>query len=146
MKHCQNLLIAAICLVGTLGSLSCSPSDGSPSALSKTMQLEDVAAVLGDSVDLPERLVHSGSSNRFLVNMSADEYSGFVDRFTSELESVGRDSFSYQAISVSATKHDDNLSYFSISLGKKNTHDITISGTYDGGTQRLLIRIYTTKA
>jgi len=146
MNLSQILLTIGLGLAAPMLSISCNSSRSSAPASTKTMQIEDVSTVLGKTIDLDEKAEHSGSSGRFLLKIPAAEYPDFVDYFTSELESLGRNSFAYKAVSISATKHDDNLSYFSIALGKKNTHDITISGTYDSKMNRLLIRIYTTQA
>jgi len=126
--------------------VACSSKKTATATSIKEMQVKDVTIVLKASIsNFSKQTIQSGSGNQYLLTLTPDEYNTFVDKFITSLGELGKTSFGYQASGVRSTTFDDKLSSFSISLGKKNTYDIIVSGSYDTINNRLLLRIYDTK-
>ena len=111
----------------------------------KEMKVKDVTIVLKASIsNLSNDKIQSGSEDQHLLTLTPEEYNTFVDKFIVSLKELGEKSFDYQAAGFRSTNFDDKLSSFSILLGKKNTYDIIVSGSYDIINNRLLLKIYDT--
>ena len=130
-----------------LFSDSCSTRKTPPPKPRVEMEAKDVVDVL--KLRMPEfedKEIYNSSDEILLLKMTKAEYDVFADGFLSDLKKLGKSKFSYDFTHLSV-RNDDDLAYFSLSLGTTQSieptkyYDIIISGSFDSTNERILIRI-----
>ncbi len=131
-----------------LFSVSCSTRKTPPAKPRVEMEAKDVVDVLKLRMhEFKDKEIYNSSDEILLLKMTKAEYDVFADGFLSDLKKLGKSKFSYDFTDRSVTEFDDDLAYFSLSLGTTQSieptkyYDIIISGSYDPTNERILIRI-----